>query len=64
MILRKENDNVKNFNDFTSKLPYLGKEGNKILEETINTKEPFATYIEANIVIQKQLIQFMQIIID
>lgn len=50
MILRKENDNVKNFNDFTSKLPYLGKEGKIILEETINTKEPFATYIEANIV--------------
>ena len=64
MILRKENDNVKNFNDFTSKLPYIGKEGKIILEETINTKEPFATYIEANIVIQKQLIQFMQIIID
>lgn len=50
MILRKENDNVKNFNDFTSKLPYLGKEGKIILEETINTKEPFATYIEPNIV--------------
>lgn len=50
MILRKENDNVKNFNDFTSKLPYLGKEGKIILEETINIKEPFATYIEPNIV--------------
>ncbi len=50
MILKKENDNVKNFNDFTSKLPYLGKEGKLLLEETINIKEPFATYIEANIV--------------
>lgn len=42
----------------------LEKKEKIILEETINTKEPFATYIEANIVIQKQLIQFMQIIID
>ncbi len=50
MILKKENDNEQNFNDFTSKLPYLGKEGKILLEEIIDTKEPFSIFIEANII--------------
>lgn len=50
MILKKENNNVKNFNNFTDKLPYLGKEGKILLEETIDIKEPFNIFIEANII--------------